>query len=1162
MSGFDRELQRKLSTSMARAERGVKRDLKSMERAAEQAGRAIGDAMEDAGERGERAALKMALLWCAAAETAKKCFDNLGKTDADIDRLGRSADKMTKSFDGLQSNKVAVFLAGLTAKILAYALAAGIATAATGGLILAIVKLGAALAPIGGLVLALPAALFTAAAAFATVKLAFQGFDDVMKALGKHDLDKFNEAIAKMSPGAREFAGALRELLPHMEAMRKAVQDAFFKGLDDTLRNVAGNLLPEVRAGLVGIAGSMNAALKDVGAGLSTGAARTNIAAILESAGRSAEQLAGALRPAIEAILTLGVAGGPTIERIAAAVQRVAEQFARWATEASASGELTRILDAAVTAASTLGNILANITGIIVSVFQAGAESGAGMLQTLEKITAAANEFLNSIEGQTALQSFFASVQALADPVLDLLKAVVLVIANDLAPLLSQLAASAAPGLISFVENLGEGLRNLLPAAKPVGEAIGALAKALGPLLPLIGSLGSIILQELAIALKALSTVLEPVIKGLAGPLALALKELQPVLEEFAKGVQPVAEALGRLIADVITPLADKLPGIAATFATQLTAKIPALADAVLKLVTAFSDLAPLIGEKLADAFVIIAPELPGIVLAFADIALNVLKIAGVLTPLISDVAKSGLTWDGFRFAVQLAASILSSTASILESISGILGEINGKLRGVIKAIIIFDDALVETYNKLRDFPGMGWLPEMEKWAGAGAEYARKFADGVEKPLGQLIIETNKRLRQGLEAKPPDLGAKVQGPMPPAKAAGGRLAPAKDPLVSQKAIAAAKRAAELAKAAALRYAENLAQAGEFLADGFVTGLIGTVPQIAAAMKKMGGLVEDLLGRAKAKPMIASWADETKALFALAKNRETVAKKLTDAQKKLDDILQKSAAMSTAIAGKVRAAFDLVPDKGVKSVNTLLRQMEKAVKTAAGFTRDFAALKARGLSEALLTQLAEAGPIAGAKMAAKLSKADAGQIAALNAMSKKLEGAAGTAGTVVSNALFGAGVAAAKGLVAGLKSQQKEIEAAMMAIARGLQAAIRKALKIKSPSQIMAGIGAQVMEGLRQGILSQTSGVQAAMAGVAATMSAGITVPTVQTAGFTPLRSANPAAPPRSYVPQQRTTGTARGGGGALFNDLHLHMPTTDVEAAAQAILNRLAARVA
>ena len=143
------------------------------------------------------------------------------------------------------------------------------------------------------------------------------------------------------------------------------------------------------------------------------------------------------------------------------------------------------------------------------------------------------------------------------------------------------------------------------------------------------------------------------------------------------------------------------------------------------------------------------------------------------------------------------------------------------------------------------------------------------------------------------------------------------------------------------------------------------------------------------------------------------------------------------------------------------------------------------------------------------MAAKLAASDSTQIAALNKMAGKLEATAGAAGKTVFAAVYDAGVNAAKGLVAGLTGQQKQIEAAMLNIAKAMASSIRKALGIHSKSTVMEMVGGFAMEGLRAGILGGLGDLDRTMRRVAAVTAAGLPGPALSAAGPAPSIRAPP-----------------------------------------------------
>jgi hypothetical protein len=127
------------------------------------------------------------------------------------------------------------------------------------------------------------------------------------------------------------------------------------------------------------------------------------------------------------------------------------------------------------------------------------------------------------------------------------------------------------------------------------------------------------------------------------------------------------------------------------------------------------------------------------------------------------------------------------------------------------------------------------------------------------------------------------------------------------------------------------------------------------------------------------------------------------------------------------------------------------------------------LKGKGLNAQSISEIAQAG-VAGGGMATaqSLLNATPAQIAEINALEKKLQASAEKAGAVTADAMYGAGIRAAEGLVKGLTAQQSAIEATMMTIAKAMEAAIKKALGIKSPSKLMQPIGEYAMQGVEVG----------------------------------------------------------------------------------------------
>lgn len=99
---------------------------------------------------------------------------------------------------------------------------------------------------------------------------------------------------------------------------------------------------------------------------------------------------------------------------------------------------------------------------------------------------------------------------------------------------------------------------------------------------------------------------------------------------------------------------------------------------------------------------------------------------------------------------------------------------------------------------------------------------------------------------------------------------------------------------------------------------------------------------------------------------------------------------------------------------------------------------------------------------------------------------------------IGNSLREAGSQAGAGLINGIQSREGELKNAMMSLAQGMQAAIKKALGIASPSKVMASLGGYAGQGLVDGLLAQERKVALAGARLAGAAAQPIPVPRTMT----------------------------------------------------------------
>ncbi|MFY3807636.1 hypothetical protein, partial [Escherichia coli] len=128
------------------------------------------------------------------------------------------------------------------------------------------------------------------------------------------------------------------------------------------------------------------------------------------------------------------------------------------------------------------------------------------------------------------------------------------------------------------------------------------------------------------------------------------------------------------------------------------------------------------------------------------------------------------------------------------------------------------------------------------------------------------------------------------------------------------------------------------------------------------------------------------------------------------------------------------------------------------------------------------QLVAMGPES--TLAGQLRNASAGQIKTLNSLAKSGAKLSTSYGESMADSMFDSGKQAGKGFLAGLKAQEKELQAQMDKLGAGLVKSIKKKLKIKSPSRVTAGVGEQTGQGLVVGLDSTAAQVASAASRVA------------------------------------------------------------------------------
>lgn len=301
-------------------------------------------------------------------------------------------------------------------------------------------------------------------------------------------------------------------------------------------------------------------------------------------------------------------------------------------------------------------------------------------------------------------------------------------------------------------------------------------------------------------------------------------------------------------------------------------------------------------------------------------------------------------------------------------------------------------------------------------------------------------------------------------------------------------------------------------------------LTGSVDKIKAALKD---LTSDIT---KAYKGIRSNVDNRlnayinrrgKELQNLAARRDKLASQISAGKalaKESTESAREFAGLTGLPTGLQSDASGLYAEGEVFNAAGIVAGLQTRVRQLNAFKTNLAKLARLGVSKEIISQIIAAGPDRGAAYAQALADATPKQVKDLNAAQKAIGSAATNVGQAAGDAMYDAGSQAGKGFLAGLEAEKKAIEKSMGRLAKAIRDQVRKALRIRSPSQVMAELGEQVGAGLALGIDTSLIEVKTSVERMSA-----LVVPT-------PVPAA--AAPAPAAVPVGR--------GGVTIENLHLH----------------------
>ncbi|HAM1067658.1 TPA: tape measure protein [Listeria monocytogenes] len=273
------------------------------------------------------------------------------------------------------------------------------------------------------------------------------------------------------------------------------------------------------------------------------------------------------------------------------------------------------------------------------------------------------------------------------------------------------------------------------------------------------------------------------------------------------------------------------------------------------------------------------------------------------------------------------------------------------------------------------------------------------------------------------------------------------------------------------------------------ASNLVAGALGTEKQI----KKLSSTLKDKvssaidaglhsknksrgqLKQAKALNSIEGYiAQQTNKLAATAKKRDKVVAQLKAANTKMADLTKQSKEYAASITEKMQS-YGSISNVDAENPQSIQAEMQKRLKEIKAFQANVEKLRKKGVSKDIISDILESGVENGSSYAQALAKSDAKTIKAINSTQNQINSASKSMGNTAANAMYSAGINAAKGLINGLNSQKKQLENTAKSIANTITNSVKKALRIHSPSRVAIELGKFFTDGLGNGVLAGAKG---------------------------------------------------------------------------------------
>ena len=238
------------------------------------------------------------------------------------------------------------------------------------------------------------------------------------------------------------------------------------------------------------------------------------------------------------------------------------------------------------------------------------------------------------------------------------------------------------------------------------------------------------------------------------------------------------------------------------------------------------------------------------------------------------------------------------------------------------------------------------------------------------------------------------------------------------------------------------------------------GRADSLSDLVNSLNKWRSIIKAATHGGVERSLLKSLDSAGRRLLGWEKQLAKVEKSLEKAKDKLDSLKSAASQLSDSVKGGILSSANITRGASGDSpvtVASIMGGLTASRDKATAFSKALADLKKRGLSSALLQQIAEAGIEGGGlETAGALLGASSSEIKSMNSLQSQIGKAAGSAGKTTADAVFGAQIKAQQAYVTMLTKSQEKLTKSMESLAKSIEKMIEGAFKGKAAGGIVGG----------------------------------------------------------------------------------------------------------